>query len=254
MSRHWLTTVGACAALALLPTLALSAAPVVSAAIKAAVADAGRPAAESKRDLARHPAETLAFAGVKPGDKVVDLMPGGGYFTRLFARTVGPKGHVWAMVPGEFLKFQATYADEVKAAAMGYENVTVTTDAFAGAKLPEKVDVVFTAQNYHDIHAFFPQSMTDGLNQAAFRALKPGGVYLVIDHAAAPGSGGKDSKALHRIDPALVKAEVTGAGFRFAGEQTFLANPADDHTLKVFDPKVQGHTDQFVYKFVKPKK
>lgn len=241
----------ACAALSLLGAtgLAYAAAP---ASWTAALADKNRPEADVKRDAARHPAEMLAWAGVKPGDKVADFIMGGGYFTRILAAEVGPKGHVWAFQPAEFVKFRAAYADEQKAAAGAYSNVTPILAPFGELKFPEKLDLVLTVQNYHDLHLkAFPADNAAKMNAEIYRALKPGGVYLVVDHV---GPAGDDvPQKLHRIDPAQVRREVEAAGFRFAGESELLKAPADPHTANVFDPSIRGKTDQFVFKFVKPR-
>ena len=90
------------------------------------------------------------------------------------------------------------------------------------------------------------------LNKAIYDALKPGGIYLVLDHAAAAGSGLRDTETLHRIDPAAVKKEVLAAGFVLDGESDVLHNPQDDHTAKVFDPAIRGKTDKFIFRFRKP--
>jgi predicted methyltransferase len=224
-----------------------SAAPrgAASAAVAAAVADPARPDKDRARDAARKPAEMLAFAEVKPGDTVVDLVPGGGYFTRIFAKAVGPKGHVYAVLPQGFEQLR-TSIDPVAAAYPNVSVVVATADMAANAQ----VDVVWTAQNYHDLRGAGDMTAT---NKAVFAVLKPGGVYVVLDHAAAPGSGVRDINSLHRIDPAAVRAEVEAAGFRFDGESTALRNPADTHTAKVFDPAIRGHTDQFILKFRKPR-
>jgi predicted methyltransferase len=221
----------------------------------AAVSDASRPDADKNVDADRKPAEMVVFAGIKPGDKVVDLLPGGGYFTRVFAKAVGPKGHVYAVVPDEMIKLRATAADPIKAIAddKGYGNVTVVTGPMAGFKVDAPADVVWTSRNYHDLHnkMFGPTDMT-AFNKAVFAALKPGGTYIVLDHAAAPGSGFEATEALHRVDPEAVKKEVTAAGFQFVAADDTLKNAADDHTGKVFDANVRGKTDQFVLKFKKP--
>jgi predicted methyltransferase len=227
------------------------AAPAVAADYSAALSDSHRPAADTARDAARRPAEMLAFAGVKPGMKVMDLIPGGGYFTRLFAAAVGPKGHVYAYQPSEFDGFLKGKEPAVNAVAKEYPNVTVVRASVNALTVPDKLDVIWTSQNYHDLKNG-GGSDTAQVNKAAFAALKHGGVYVVLDHAAAPGSGTRDTNTLHRIDPATVKAEVTAAGFVFAGESSVLANAADDHTKAVFDPAIRGHTDQFMLKFKKP--
>ena len=237
-------------------TAAALAAPATPAYVTAAVADAHRPAKEVAVDAERKPADMVVFAGVKPGDSVVDLMPGGGYFTRIFSKVVGPTGHVYAFQPTEQEVFFKGKPAPIKAVADDpeYRNVSVIEAPIDGFSVPAKVDVVWTSQNYHDMHnkLMGPADMAK-LNKAIFDALKPGGVYIVLDHAAKAGTGTADTETLHRIDPAVVKQEVEAAGFKFAGESDVLSNPADDHSLIVFDPKIRHHTDQFIYKFEKPK-
>ncbi|HEX3701206.1 MAG TPA: methyltransferase [Phenylobacterium sp.] len=224
--------------------------------IAAAVADKGRPAADLKRDAERKPAEVLAFAGVKPGMTVVELIPGGGYFTRILSKAVGPKGVVYALYPPprastDPAKPTPTPAAEAIAADAAYGNVKPVKIAPGKLDVPTKADVVWTSQNYHDLHNV-PNLDMAVFNKAVFDALKPGGVYVIEDHVASPGDPAV-THTLHRIDPAVVKQEVTAAGFKFDGESNILHNPADDHTKAVFDPSLRGHTDQFIYKFRKPR-
>ncbi len=222
----------------------------------AAVADKSRPEADSKRDADRKPAETLEFAGVKAGQTVVDLIPGGGYFTRIFSKAVGPKGTVYAVggpprPSQDPAKPAPTPAQDTIAADANYSNVkSIHEPLQAGLSVPTPADVVFTAQNYHDVKNI-PNVDMAAFNKGIFNSLKPGGLFIVIDHVAAPGAA--VTNTLHRIDPAVVKAEVTAAGFKFEGESKILADPADDHSKAVFDPSIRGKTDQFLYKFRKPK-
>ena len=227
-------------------------------AVVSAVADANRPDADKQRDTSRKPVETLEFAGVKPGDDVAELLPGGGYFTRLFSKVVGANGHVYALVPAPQPNAPADspdFAARVKAIAAdaNYSNVSVVVEPFAQLKAPTPVDIVWTSQNYHDLHNF-PGLDVAVFNQMVFEALKPGGVYVILDHAAEPGSGARDTSTLHRIDVETVKREVLTAGFVFAGSSELLRQPGDAHSVKVFDPSVRGKTDQFLLKFRKPKK
>ena len=215
-----------------------------SAAITAAVAD-------TARDAARKPAQIVAFAGVKPGDKVAEMMPGGGYFTRVLAKTVGPKGHVYALVPTGFAN-RPGGLDALNALAAQYGNVTVVATDLAAFKVPEPVDVVWTSENYHDFHNG-PTANIAGLNKAALDALKPGGVYYIEDHAAAAGSGTTATSTLHRIDPAAAISEVEAAGFKLDGQSKALANAGDAHDKPVFDPSVRGKTDKFALRFKKPR-
>ena len=233
------------------PADALSAVP---ANIAMALSDPSRPAADMVRDELRLPGQTLAFAGVRPGAKVADLIPGSGYFTRIFSKAVGPRGHVYAYVPDELTKL-AKREPAVKAIAAdpNYRNVSVILDTLPSFGAPERLDLVFTAQNYHDMHdKFMGPADLMVVNRQVFKALKPGGVYLVLDHSAEPGSGLRDTETLHRIDPEAVKREVTAAGFIFEGESRVLRDGYDTRKLSVFDPSIRGKTDQFIYKFRKP--
>jgi predicted methyltransferase len=229
-----------------------------SAAIAAAVADPARPEADRARDADRKPAELLAFAGIKPGTRIGEFMPGGGYFTRIFSKTVGEKGAVYALVPARPANAAAGAPDmaapmNALAADANYQNVhvmTMDTHFNQAGVLP--VDIVWTSLNYHDLHNR-PNADLMTFNKQMMEALKPGGLYILIDHAAAAGSGGRDTSTLHRIDPALVKSEVLAAGFEFVGESDVLRNPADQKDKGVREVP-RGKTDQFVYKFRKPKK
>lgn len=213
--------------------------------------DSHRPLADTARDADRKPAEMLAFAKIAPGKKVVDFIAGHGYFTRLFAVAVKPGGSVIAVVPKEVADHDPVAVSSLAAIAAepAYGDVTVVSGLLDPSI--KNVDVIWTAQNYHDLHNAPPELLA-GANAAIFAALKPGGYYVVIDHAAAPGSGASATKTLHRIDPAVIKAELTAAGFVFDGESKALANPADNHLKAVFDPSIRGHTDQFAYRFKKP--
>ncbi|HEY8574638.1 methyltransferase [Phenylobacterium sp.] len=220
--------------------------------IAAAIADPARPEADVKRDADRKPAEMLAFAGVRPGMKVADFLPGGGYFTRIFAKAVGPSGKVYAVInpPAP----NAQQPPPIIAVAQGYPNVQVTPVPFANLALPEPVDVFWTSQNYHDLYLTRFNLDVPSVDKAIFNAIKPGGVLIILDHAANAGAEvGPTANTLHRIDPAVVRRNLEAAGFRYEGESRALANPADDHTKGVFDPSLRGHTDQFIYKFRKPR-
>jgi predicted methyltransferase len=192
---------------------------------------------------------------VKPGQKVADFMMGGGYFTRILSPAVGPTGKVYAYQSSEFIKFRAAYGSEQSSVVADYKNVVPLTAPVAAAGLPEGLDLVLTVQNYHDLHLkAFPAETADTVNREIFKALKPGGIYLVVDHAAAPGSPLTVADTQHRIDEAIVKTEVEAAGFKLVtADDKLLGNPADPHDKGVFDPSIRGHTDQFILKFRKPK-
>ena len=216
---------------------------------RAAVTDACRPADEVARDQFRHPADMLAFTMLEPGDKVADIRPGAGYFTRLFAPVVGDAGKVYAFVPNRTAERENPRADALVAA---WPNVVRVNGDLNTLSFPEPLDVVWMSQEYHDFH--IPAFNTDValMNRAIFDALKPGGLFVVVDHSGRPGSGHTEVQTLHRIEGTSLRAEVEAAGFVFDGETTVLANPADDRTVNVFDEAIRGRTDQFVYRFRKP--
>ena len=216
------------------------------------LADPVRTDADRERDAARHTAETLAFAEVAPGQKIADMIIGGGYFTRAFSAAVGPEGHVTAWQPEEFVDFQASYGEAVTAVD-ALPNVDGVHSPIGAPAFPAGLDLIFTAQNYHDLHLKpFAADTASKVNAAAFAALKPGGLYVIIDHYAVDGTGIEAADSLHRIDIAAVRAEVEAAGFVLDGSSDILANAADPRTALVFDPSIRGHTSQFMLRFRKP--
>ena len=225
--------------------------------IVAAVADPGRPAEDVARDLDRKAAETLVFAGVGPGDVVADYIANSGYFTRLFAGAVGPKGRVYAVELNEIVGFANVakgYAG-LQAWARARPNVTVLTrPAAERPAFPRSLDLFWISQNYHDLHdKFLGPVDVAAFNRAVYAALRPGGLYVVLDHAAARGAPPDVTETLHRIEADTVKREVEAAGFELVEESALLANPADPRTAGVFDPSIRGHTDQFILKFRRPR-
>jgi predicted methyltransferase len=219
--------------------------------IEAAVAAESRPAEDRARDAARKPADILAFAGVEPGDRIADLIPAGGYFTRVLAGAAGEAGRVYAVIPPAGASEQ-DWAGMIAPAAAAHTNVVVSPQNYMQMTFPEPLDMVFTAQNYHDMHIARYGLNAAEINQAVFNALKPGGTYLIIDHSAVDGADMSVPEALHRIDQAAVRAEVEAAGFEFVGASEVLRNPDDPRTASVFDPAIRGRTDQFVLRFRKP--
>lgn len=227
-------------------------------AIAAAIADSNRPEPHRQRDALRKPAELLAFAGVHPGLRMGEFLPVGaagiGYFARIFSVAIGPEGHLYGHMATEQLAHSSR--DVTNSAMLEAEkrlsNLTILRQPTLGFAPPEQLDLYWTSLNYHDIplELVTPNDVFD-FNKSIFNALKPGGLYVVVDHAAEPGSGMRDIK-LHRIDPQLVKQQVIAAGFVLDAESEALRNPADTHTLNVFDPSVRGKTDQFVLRFRKP--
>ncbi|HET7084928.1 MAG TPA: hypothetical protein VFI23_09165 [Rhizomicrobium sp.] len=220
--------------------------------IQAAIADPKRPADQVAQDVLRKPEQMLVFAGIKPGQQIADFLPGGGYFTRLFSDVVGSAGHVTML---ETTRWGAeNVASDQKVIDDGYKNVSLDTAAFGQFTLAAPVDLFWTSRNYHDLLiAKYGVVEMAAFNRHVFASLKPGGLYIVLDHSAPDGTGSSLTATTHRIDEALVKSQVEAAGFKFEGESTLLRNPADDRKLSVFDKKIQGHTDQFLLKFRKPR-
>jgi predicted methyltransferase len=215
----------------------------------AALAHADRPEADRARDGLRRSADMLAFMRLSPGDVIADIRPEEGFFTRLFAPVVGPAGHVYAFVPNQTAERENAYADTLSAT---YGNVSRVTGALETMAFDRPLDVVFMGEEYHDF--VIPRFGVDvpAMNAAVFRALKPGGLYVILDHQAAEGAGVSVAGTLHRIESAELRRQVEAAGFVFDGETRVVANPADDHSLSVFDETIRGRTDRFVLRFRKP--
>jgi predicted methyltransferase len=243
------------AALAASLTIALGAGAALAqpAYIAAAVANPARPAADTARDAARKPIDMMVFAQVKPGDHVLELIPGGGYFERIFSGVVGPNGHVYEAIPVLGAADASPKSNGV-AADPHYGNITeVNMSVPADVAKNAPYDLIWTSQNYHDLHLTRLHLDIAALDAALYSELKPGGVFIIVDHAAELGSGTRDTDKMHRIDEDLVKKEMKAAGFVLEDESNVLRNPADTHTLLVFDPAIRGHTDQFVLRFRKPR-
>lgn len=234
--------------------------------VLAALADPRRPQADRDRDALRHPADILAFTGVQPGWRIADVGPGGGYYTRLFAVAVGDSGRVYGI--NRVRNPNATQPPAILAVAEQYPNVSVIEQGYQSWTAPEPLDAIFISQIYHDFHlpAQPARAATDSqpaaparaaldvgaLNRSLFAALKPGGVLIVVDHAAPAGSDLSVADTLHRIEQADVRSELEAAGFVFEDESQVLRNPADDRSERVFESDIRGRTDQFVMRFRRP--
>lgn len=203
-------------------------------------------------------AELIRFATVTAGTTVIDVYPGNGDWTRIFSDLVGPEGRVYSFVPGEVAHFKNDPVGLMRKLAqeLGRENVdAVSADVAAVAEAIPAADVVWMHLFYHDLHTPLIRAngaTADAFNRAIFASLNSGGRYIIVDHAAASGSGTTDTPSLHRIDPASVVEEVRAAGFVLDAQSDMLANADDMHAIKVFDPAIKGETDRFVYRFVKP--
>jgi predicted methyltransferase len=211
---------------------------------KAILANPDRPDNERALDAIRKPEEMLKFLGVKTGDKVADLMASRGYYTAILSQVVGEKGIVYSANP--------TVRDETRERFKNplYANVKLIEGGMGTVALPSdgSLDFVLINLDYHEVDSADRAAM----NKRVFAALKPGGVYGVVDHASQDGVGDSVSKTLHRIEKALVVKEVTGAGFKPAKEGEMLRNPDDPHTGSAIKES-RGKTDRFVLRFEKPK-
>lgn len=204
------------------------------------------------KDEARQALITLDFTGVQPGWKVADMIMGGGYFTRMLSAAVGPEGHVTAWQPAEFIAFQASYGEALTTAA-ALPNVTAIRSPIGAPDFPAGLDLIFTAQNYHDLHLDpFADDTAERVNARAFAALKPGGRYVIIDHYAVDGAEASTPHTLHRIDIERVIREVEAAGFVLSQMSPALWNDDDPRTANVFDASIRGRTSQFMISFRKP--
>jgi predicted methyltransferase len=239
-------------------SLGLSAFVLVSAVVtlaraqdyQAILANSERPEDERKLDAGRKPDEVLKFFGVKPGDKVADIMAGGGYYTAILSQVVGDKGVVYSANNG-FMKAFVKDKLDVRLQNPAFANVKHIDGEIDKLALPTdgSLDLVLIHLNYHDL--VLKNENRAAMNKTIFAALKPGGVYGIVDHYAKDGSGTEFTESLHRIDKAVVVKEVTDAGFVLAKEGDMLRHPDDPRTEGVF--KHRGETDRFVLRFEKPK-
>ncbi|QHJ11754.1 hypothetical protein FX988_01990 [Paraglaciecola mesophila] len=232
--------------------------------IRELLASPQRPAEDLERDEPRQPEKILAFTGVGEGQHVLDFFAGGGWYSELFSKAVGPQGKVYVQNDEVIWRFaekglNKRTKDNRLSNLVRFDNMPIVDMSIAKNSL----DLVFTALNYHDL--FFTHSTQNGKQvslrddivdyKAALRkikeAMKEDGIFVIIDHAAVAGSGYEAANNLHRIDPAIVKFQMEEAGFKLIEEAFYLRNPNDDLTKLVFDPSVRGKTDRFVYKFTK---
>jgi len=220
--------------------------------IDEAVNDSTRIGDARLRDPLRKPAEILVFAGVQPGNTIVELAPGGGYDTALLSRVVGPTGRIYAVDCERLFEYRPNLRESFAKyiAADPRDNVEYSSQRFDALELPMNVDVIWMSMFYHD--TVWLGVDRAAMNRSIFEHLKPGGVFMVIDHRALPGAGESVTGELHRVDPALVRSEVEAAGFKLVAQSDVLAHPEDPHTDSVFADERRGRTDRFVWKFVKP--
>src|SRR5271157_2376452 len=246
-------------ALAQIPLIATSTAetaPVPASQIPKQITDAinspDRPAADKALDAGRRPDQIMAFYEIKPGMKVADIFAGGGYMTELYARIVGSTGTVYSQngpFPEQFKKSEDTWNQRLKEPAL--TNVVKVSKPFDAPDLlpvpPDSLDAVIIHLNYHDIVGF--KMNREPMNAAVFKALKPRGIYGIVDHSAKPGTGDTQRTTLHRIDEDFLIKDVEKTGFKLSGASSAVRHPEDDRTWIVF--KHRGQTDRFMLKFIK---
>ena len=245
-----LAAIGIAAATALAALAAYAHPTAPSPPIAAALSDPARPAKDKALDEERKPAELMRAIHLHAGQRVVDVWPGE-YWDRLFGAVVGPKGEVIAWMPNEAAK-----AEKIAWPAPGTHqgpNVIAEGGPVNAFTVDKPVDIVWIRQNYHDLYdKFMGPADVPGFNKAVYRALKHGGLFVIIDHSAPKGSDLAATDTTHRIDEARVVRDLVKAGFVTAGSSMALRNPADPRDKVVFDKAIRGHTDQFVLIFRKP--
>ncbi|HEX2762653.1 MAG TPA: class I SAM-dependent methyltransferase [Allosphingosinicella sp.] len=225
--------------------------------VAAAVAAPGRPKDRVELDAVRKPVEVLRFMGLKRGDRVLDYFTGTGYYAEIMAKAVGPKGLVLGWNSAGF------QSAKVKEALEGIRSRTpnfgyFATPATAIAFPKDGFDFATLHLVYHDTYwesaqYKVPRIDPNDVVKALWYTVKPGGTVAVIDHVATPGGDTRDVvEKLHRIDPAVVRADFERAGFVLEAQSNLLRNPADDHSKNVFDPSIRGNTDRFMFRFRKP--
>ena len=201
--------------------------------------------------------ELIRFAGIKAGATVIDVYPGDGDWTRLFSDLVGSQGRVYSFVPAEVAHFKNDPVGRMRELSQepGRGNVeAVSANVVALADVTQPADVLWLHLFYHDLHTPLMQAKgatTAEFNRAVHAQLKPGGFYVIVDHAASAGTGTSDTSSLHRIDPAAVRREVEAAGFVLEAQSNLLTKKDDPRSAKVFDDSIKGETDRFIYRFVK---
>jgi predicted methyltransferase len=245
------------AVLCLLLTISLAWAAEVNTSnhIANAIATEGRPETDLTRDTTSKPAEVLEFFGLKPGDVVIDLFGGGGYYTEIAARVVGGEGKVYFHNNKAYIPFVEKELDVRFADHRLDDVVRMVTEADDLGLPEEQADMVLMVMCYHDLYVIdtgWPEIDRELFWKQVFAALKPGGTLAVVDHVAEAGTGSSAAQSLHRIDEDYAKKDIEAAGFLFEAESDALRNPEDDHTLIVFDPEIRRKTDRFVYKFTRP--
>lgn len=258
MKRSIMLAVGA---LALVATGCASAPPegppaLPASAYAAALSDPGRPEADRADDEARKPAEVLAFSEIHPGATVVELEAGRGWYSDLISTAIGPTGHLIIQYPPEFAYGDAALKARTDAGRLKNAEILKTHFDTLGQIASNSVDRVMWILGPHELYYVPPNTKGLGNDEQTYaeikRILKPGGLFIAMDHAADAGAPTIVAQTLHRIDPSVVVSSAQSAGFKMVGRSDILANPADDRNKMVFDSTIRRHTDQFLFKFRKP--
>lgn len=235
--------------------VATAAEVTTSQAVDRAVAAEGRLEKDHARDTTSKPAAVLEFFGLKPGDVVIDLFGGGGYYTELASRVVGEEGQVYFHNNKAYIPFVEKELGERFADDRLDEVVRLVSETDQLGLPDARADMVLMIMCYHDLYFVdksWPEIDRRRFWEQVYAALKPNGTLAVVDHIAEDGTGSSAVQTLHRIDKSFAKTDIEAAGFVFEAESPVLHNPDDDHTLSVFDPQIRRNTDRFVYRFKKP--
>ena len=221
--------------------------------IEAAILNPDRPSNDRLRDADRHPAHLLRFCQIEPGMTVADIMAGTGYYTEILSHLVGTEGQVYLQNEVDGWPWERFFSPQIETRLANdrLPNVVGLNSPLELLGLPDKtLDRVILVQFFHD-------TVWMGIDRSQFldqvkNALKPDGLFCVLDHAAIPGSGEAVAKTLHRIDPAIVINTLTQSGFTLDGQSDAYRNVQDDRELVVFDSAIRNHTDQFLFRFKLP--
>jgi len=241
----------------LLLILGLTALTSQGASVQEAMNQPGRLAADLQRDARSRPDAVIPLLQLQPGDRVADIWAGGGYYSELLGTIVGAEGQVLLVNNAAYKQF-ASKALAQRTEGRELPGVVIHDREAEDLDLGEnQLDAALIVMSYHDIYHVDEKNGWRAIDPGDFlgqiyTALKPGGRFLIVDHAAAPGSGKRDAQDLHRIDPEFATADILSHGFILAGSSDALRNPDDDYTVMVFDPSVRGRTDRFILVFTKP--
>ena len=242
---------------ALLATAPMSASAQPADVASRVAATSERTEANVKLDESRKPAEVLKFLGLRRGMRVADPFGGNLYWAEIVAPAVGPNGRVTIWEPQQF--YNQKVLDAYTALKAKQPNVWMRVSPMETPDIPAgKYDFMLINLDYHDVYwesAKFGITKMDPDKwlKTIYDAMKPGAVVGVIDHVANPGDTRATVEKLHRIDPEVIKADFKRAGFKLEATSDLLRNPADDHSLNVFDPKIRGNTDRVILKFRRPR-